>query len=251
MIKVLDHGFVTLMDSMPAKPIPYLVGLQNGDVKLKADPRWGALWGPGDQRVVDAARTSIAGREVRPVSDDAKLLKHLLTSKPMHSTPFEAVRFTFHCKMPIFIARQWVRHRTASISEQSARYGVMAEEFYVPDPERMQRQSTNNKQGSGEQLEPHVAAALRDTIRRTSEECYRTYDLLLRQGLARELARMVLPTNWYTQWYWTTDLHNFMHFLRLRLDHHAQSEIRDYGQALLDEARPIAPHTFSLFEASL
>lgn len=236
-MKVLDHGFVTLMDSMPAR---------SDNTRFDRE-----LWGTGDQRVVDAARISIAGREVRPVSDDAKLLKHLLTSKPMHSTPFESVRFTFHCKMPIFIARQWVRHRTASISEQSARYGELAEEYYVPSLARMQAQSTNNKQGSGASLETGLASAMVQAVEQTSQECFKTYKMLLFNGLARELARMVLPTNWYTQWYWTTDLHNFMHFLRLRLDGHAQWEIREYGKALLAEARGIAPYTLHLFEESL
>lgn len=234
-MKVLDHGFVNLIDSMPA------YGSNN--------PRWDAAWGPGDQRVVDAARVSIAGQDVRPVSDDQKLLKYLLKNK--HTSPFEKVRFEFHVKLPIFIARQWIRHRMGSFNEMSARYGVMPDEFYVPALDRMQAQATDNKQGSGGALPEEVAGFLREGILHNSEAAYATYEALLDRGLARELARMVLPVNLYTQWWWTVDLHNLMHFLRLRLHSHAQYEIRVYAQAIVEEIRPIAPCSVAAFEQAL
>lgn len=228
-MKVLDHGFVKLIDSMPA-----------------ATPVITDVWGAGDQRVVDAARVSIAGRGVRPVLDDKKLLRYLLVNK--HTSPFEKIRFEFHVKLPIFIARQWIRHRTGSFNEMSARYGVLPDCFYVPDPERMQSQAKDNKQGSGGLLPGHLAEKMRDEITCLSGRSYATYETLLEDGLARELARMVLPVNFYTEWWWTVDLHNLMHFLRLRLHSHAQWEIQQYGKAIVELIRPVAPYTVSVFE---
>lgn len=232
-VDVLDHGFVRLVDSMPARA-------------LGPAPQ---SWGPGDQRVVDAARVSIAGEQVRPVSDDRKLLRYLLTNK--HTTPFEQVRFTFHVKLPIFVARQWIRHRMGSFNEMSARYGVMPDEFYVPDPSRIQKQSVVNKQGSGEQFSERDAQGICAAIQGHNERSYAMYQEAIRMGLARELARMVLPVNLYTQWYWTTDLHNLVHFLRLRLHSHAQYEIRVYGEAIIGLVRCVAPCSISAFEETL
>jgi thymidylate synthase (FAD) len=199
--------------------------------------------------VVEAARVSISGLGTRPVSDDKKLLTYL--HKHRHTSPFEKVRFEFDCKMPIFVARQWVRHRNGSFNEVSARYSELPQEFYVPELERMQAQATTNKQGSAEPLALDAAHECRARIKVASERAYAAYRSMLNVGLARETARMVLPTNIYTHWWWTVDLHNLMHFLRLRLDSHAQYEIRVYAQALLDEARHVAPFTFKLFEDSL
>lgn len=232
-VSVLDHGFVRLVDSMPAPP---------------AGPRPEG-WGPGDQRVIDAARVSIAGENVRPVSDDKKLLGYLLKNK--HTTPFEQVRFTFHVKLPIFVARQWIRHRTGSFNEMSGRYGVLPDDFYVPERHRIQHQSANNKQGSGESFSDRDAAGVCDAICEHGTRSYELYQDVLKLGLARELARMVLPVNLYTQWYWTTDLHNLMHFMRLRLHSHAQHEVRVYAEVLLEMARRVAPCTVQAFEETL
>lgn len=235
---LLDHGFVVLVDSMPARTVPVLEGYAQE-----------TGWGCGDQRVVDAARVSIAGQGVRPVNDDQKLVRYLLKNK--HTTPFEKVRFEVHVKAPIFVARQWFRHRTGSFNEMSARYGVLPREFYVPALDRMQEQSASNKQASGEVLPETRAIRLQQTIRTSSENAYADYEALLKGGLARELARMVLTFNTYTQWFWTVDLHNLMHFLRLRLAADAQYEIRVYAEALRKMARSIAPCTMTAFDESL
>lgn len=153
--------------------------------------------------------------------------------------------------MPIFVARQWIRHRTGSFSEKSARYAEMKDEFYVPTLERMQRQGAFNKQGSGEKLDPETATQDIAAIRRASETAYGVYQELLSTGLSRELARMVLPVNFYTEWYWTTDLHNLFHFLKLRLDAHAQHEIQVYGYAILDLIQPLCPASVELFKDSV
>ena len=231
LMKVLDHGFVELIDSMPA-------AVDVVDV-----------WGAGDQRVVDAARVSITGRGVRAVSDDKKLLRYLLTNR--HTSPFEKVRFEFDVKLPIFVARQWVRHRTGSFNEMSARYGVMADDFYVPARDRMQAQATDNKQGSGDILPIMPAIDAKELIRASSNQAYADYKELLAIGLARELARMVLPVNLYTRWWWTVDLHNLMGFLRLRLHSHAQYEIRVYAEAIRALVRGVAPFTMSVFDETI
>lgn len=242
--KVLDHGFVHLLDAMP---------------HWHGEPRkWASLW-PADARVVQAARVSMAHLpadvlgslgleaelETRTEEQDAKLINYLM--KNAHTSPFEKVRFEFVVKLPIFIARQWIRHRTGSFNEQSARYSKLPLEFYVPKNERMQAQSTSNKQASGEILPLDRAARLRRTIEVSSENAYSDYESLLGGGLARELARMVLPTNFYTQWYWTVDLHNLMHFLKLRLHEHAQYEIRVYAEAILAMVERIAPVSIGAF----
>lgn len=230
-INVLDHGLVALIDSMPAA-----VDVVDG-------------WGSGDQRIVDAARVSIAGRGVRPVSDDKKLLRYLLANR--HTSPFEKVRFEFDVKLPIFIARQWIRHRTGSFNEMSARYGVMPNEFYIPAVDRMQAQSKDNKQASGDALPVDVAEHLRAGIEHNNEASFAVYELMIGNGLARELARMVLPVNLYTRWWWTVDLHNLMHFLRLRLHSHAQYEIRVYAEAIRELVRSVAPCAMEAFDESL
>lgn len=246
--KVLDHGFVILHDSMPA--------LKSTDVGY-------SKLGTGDKRVVEAARVSFAhlGSKVartlglnvdydqeakRTEDDDVKLINYLL--KNAHTSPFEKVRFEFIVKLPIFIARQWIRHRMGSFNEMSARYTQLPNEFYVPELARMQAQSSSNKQASGAALPSLMAAMLNKEIEDSSRKAYETYQNLLENGLARELARMVLPTNFYTQWYWTVDLHNLMHFLKLRLHPHAQYEIRVYAEAMLEQITFLVPASVAAFK---
>ncbi len=245
-VKVLDHGFVHLRDSMPLR-------CNDGFIE-----RTGGL-GPGDMRIEEAARVSTshlpdavrasigddAELESRTPEQTKKLIKYMFDHQ--HTTPFEMVRMTYVIKAPIFVERQAVRHRMAGTNEQSARYSKLPCEFYVPQIERMQAQSTANKQGSAEQLDEEQALQCIGLIRRSSENAYRDYEAMLNSGLTRELARMVLPTNFYTQKFWTIDLHNFMGFCRQRCDSHAQWEIRQYANAMLEMARAVAPYTISLF----
>lgn len=234
--KVLDHGFVHLLDAMP---------------------HWDRE--KADQRVIQAARVSMAHvslevaaalgldltPEERSPEQDEKLIDYLM--KNAHTSPFEKVRFEFVVKLPIFVARQWIRHRTGSFNEQSARYSKLPCEFYVPALDRMQAQSTSNKQASGQALESMQAHDCRNLIRASAEGAYADYEELLKRGLARELARTVLPTSFYTQWYWTVDLHNLMHFLKLRLHPHAQYEIRVYAEAMLAMVERVAPLSIGAF----
>ena len=223
-IPILDHGFLRVVDYM-------------GD----------------DSAIVQAARVSY-GRGTRRVSEDASLIRYLMRHR--HSTPFEMCEIKYHVKLPIFVARQWIRHRMANVNEYSARYSVMDREFYIPAPEQLAAQSDANRQGRGTVLEgeeaDHVLALLRDDAAR----CYDHYAEMLnedaahpdRQGLARELARMNLTLNTYTQWYWKTDLHNLLNFCALRADPHAQYEIRVYADAILDTVRAWVPHAFGAFQ---
>ncbi len=169
-----------------------------------------------------------------------------------HSTPFEMCEIKLHVKLPVFVARQWIRHRTANVNEYSARYSILDREFYIPAPEHLAAQSRVNNQGRGETLEGAEAARVLDMLRSDSTRAYDDYEAMLstegQAGLARELARMNLPMNIYTQWYWKVDLHNLFHFLRLRADPHAQYEIRVYADALCDVVRDWVPHAWSAFE---
>jgi thymidylate synthase, flavin-dependent len=212
-LPVLDHGFIRVVDYM-------------GD----------------DAAVVQAARVSY-GRGTKKVSEDRGLINYLL--RHWHTTPFEMAEIKLHVKLPIFVARQWIRHRMANVNEYSARYSVMDREFYIPSPEHLAAQSSQNRQGRGTVLEGDEAVAVLDMLREDASRCYDHYEEMLndpaepgyredRLGLARELARMNLTLNYYTQWYWKTDLHNFMNFLRLRADPHAQYEIRAYADVMLD-----------------
>jgi thymidylate synthase (FAD) len=226
-IEVLDHGFVRVIDYM-------------GD----------------DAAVVQAARVSY-GKGTKKVSEDAGLIKYLMRHR--HSTPFEMCEIKFHVKLPIFVARQWIRHRTANVNEYSARYSILDREFYVPAPEHLGAQSTDNRQGRGDVLVGEEAARVLKILREDSETCYAHYEELLnvredgsvvdesREGLARELARMNLPLNYYTQWYWKVDLHNLLHFLSLRADSHAQYEIRVYAEAMLDVVKRWVPAVYDSF----
>ena len=211
-LPVLDHGFVRVIDYM-------------GD----------------DAAVVQAARVSY-GRGTKKVSEDRGLIRYLM--RHFHTTPFEMCSIKFHVKLPIFVARQWIRHRTASVNEYSARYSVMDEEFYLPGPEQLAAQSMSNRQGRGRILEGEEASKVLDLLRQDAIRNYEDYSWMLnerdggpvdpeRSGLARELARMNLTLNTYTQWYWKIDLHNLFHFLKLRADSHAQYEIRAYADVIM------------------
>jgi thymidylate synthase (FAD) len=208
-VPVLDHGFVRVIDYM-------------GD----------------DSAIVQAARVSY-GRGTKRVQEDTGLIRYLMRHR--HTTPFEMCEIKFHVKLPIFVARQWIRHRTASVNEYSARYSILDKEFYIPAPEQLAAQSTINRQGRGNVLEGEEAEAVLAMLRTDADRCYADYAAMLnenpsdpsRQGLARELARMNLTLNTYTQWYWKTNLHNLFHFLSLRADAHAQYEIRVYADAML------------------
>ena len=226
-IPILDHGFIRVVDYM-------------GD----------------DTSIVQAARVSY-GKGTKKVSTDSGLIKYLM--RHWHSTPFEMCEIKYHVKLPIFIARQWIRHRTANVNEYSARYSILDKEFYLPDPEHLAAQSQNNRQGRGEVLEGDQAKKVLDLLKTDAERTYNNYEEMLNErydgtvidenkiGLARELARMNLTLNTYTQWYWKTDLLNLMNFLRLRADHHAQYEIRAYAEAMLDTLKKWVPITFEAF----
>jgi len=216
-IKVLDHGEIRLIDYMG-----------------------------NDQRVVDAARVSTQGTSKGP-EQDKKLIEYLMEMR--HTSPFEQVVFTFYVKMPIFVMRQWIRHRTARVSEISGRYSVLPEEFYIPEMDRIQGQGKMNKQGSeGEVTEEHKFLLL-DNFQIDAEEAFADYKTALETcGVARELARTVLPLSTYTACYWQMDLHNLFHFLKLRLDPHAQYEIRVYAEAILKTIREIVPWSVEAWE---
>ncbi len=216
-IPVLDHGFVRVVDYM-------------GD----------------DSAVVQAARVSY-GRGTRRALEDEGLIRYLM--RHYHSTPFEMCEIKFHVKLPIFVARQWIRHRTANVNEYSARYSIMDKDFYIPAPEQMARQSTDNRQGRGEVLDAETTARVMGLLRQDAEQTYGHYEEMLGDdvGLARELARMNLTLNTYTQWYWKTDLHNLFHFLRLRADSHAQYEIRVYAEAMLKLTEAWVPLSYKAF----
>ena len=215
--QVLDKGFVRLVDYMGT-----------------------------DERIVQAARVSY-GAGTKTYREDRGLIRYLLRNE--HTSPFEQVVFTFHIKMPIFVARQWLRHRTARLNEISGRYSVMKPEFYVPAVEHIAEQSSDNKQGrSAEPLSADEARGIRSQLERGHTDDYQTYEALLDQGLARELARINLPLSLYTEMYWQIDLHNLLHFLKLRLDSHAQLEIREYAQVLRDIAAKVCPIAVEAFE---
>jgi thymidylate synthase (FAD) len=210
-----------------------------------------------DVAIVQAARVSY-GRGTRKVSDDRGLINYLMRMR--HTSPFEMCELKLHVKLPIFVARQWIRHRTASVNEYSARYSVLQDEFYVPAAEHLAAQSSANRQGRGEVLDGAQAADAQERIARNGALAYELYGELLNQdaageplrperpGLARELARIVLPLNTYTEWYWKTDLHNLLHFMALRADPHAQYEIRAYALVLQEVVRRWVPLTAAAFE---
>ena len=216
-LPVLDHGFVKLVDYLG-----------------------------GDNRIVEAARVSYAGG-TKGFREDRQLIRYLMRNR--HTSPFEQVVLTFHVKLPIFVARQWIRHRTARVNEISGRYSVLDNEFYLPAEEQLGFQSDKNKQGrSHERMPAEQASAIRATLQQSQQRAYAEYELLLEQGLAREVARVNLPLAIYTQWYWQMDLHNLLHFLSLRLHPHAQWEIRQYAERIAQCARAVAPVAYESFE---
>ena len=215
-IPCLDKGFVRLVDYMG-----------------------------GDARIVQAARVSY-GEGTKTVREDKGLIDYLFRNA--HSSPFEQVVLTFHMKLPIFVARQVIRHRTARLNEISGRYSVMKDEFYVPSLDRIQKQATNNKQGSSEQLPEAVAQSVVDAMVNEQAFAYGQYEGYLTHDVARELARVNLPLSLYTEWYWQCDLRNLFHFLGLRLDWHAQYEVRVYAEALAQCAKAVAPMAYAAFE---
>jgi thymidylate synthase (FAD) len=223
--KVLDHGMVRLVDCMPS-------------VSSEATSF--------ESAIVQMARVSY-GTGTKSFREDIGLVRYLLEND--HTSPFEGVALKFHIKMPIFVARQWVRHRTASINEYSARYSVLEDDFYIPDPERLTTQSETNKQGSSEVLikNPNLVCEI---INNHSNNSYKIYEELLSLGLSRELARVVVPVNVYTQMYWVINLHNLLKFLKLRMDSHAQYEIRVYADAIFDIMREIAPNIMDTWKSS-
>jgi thymidylate synthase (FAD) len=218
--EVLDHGFIRVIDYM-------------GD----------------DAAIVQAARVSY-GAGTKHVQNDEGLIRYLM--RHWHSTPFEMCEIKLHVKLPVFVARQWIRHRTANVNEYSGRYSILDREFYIPQPEQLAAQSVVNNQGRGEVLTGAEAARVLEILKRDAAQCYDNYESMLsqdgQQGLARELARMNLPMNIYTQWYWKVDLHNLFHFLRLRADSHAQYEIRVYAEAIAACVRDWVPLAFGAFE---
>lgn len=217
-IPCLDKGHVTLLDVMP---------------RLVPEDRKTA-----DYAIVQAARVSY-GDGTKTVNEDRGLIRYLL--RHSHTTPFEMIEFKFHCKMPIFVARQWIRHRTANINEYSGRYSVMKDEFFIPDADCVRQQSKNNKQGGDQTMSETDAQGFIATLNDFCEKAYATYQDAIERGVSREQSRMILPVNNYTEWYWKIDLHNLLHFLALRCDSHAQYEIRVFAEAMLNLIRPIVP----------
>ena len=218
--KVLDKGFVRLVDYLG-----------------------------GDARIVQAARVSY-GEGTKSYREDAALIDYLLRHE--HTSPFEQVILTFHVKLPIFVARQWIRHRTARVNEMSSRYSILPDEFYVPAQEDLAAQSKDNKQGrADEPLSATEAEEVLGVVQQAQDQAYKGYTALIERDLARELARIVLPVSVYTQWYWQIDLHNLFRFFQLRLDPHAQKEIRLYAQTMLEITRAVAPMAVDSFERNL
>jgi thymidylate synthase (FAD) len=226
-LSVLDHGFVRVVDYM-------------GD----------------DAAIVQAARVSY-GRGTRKINEDQGLINYLMRHR--HTTPFEMCEIKYHVKLPIFVARQWIRHRTANVNEYSARYSILDNEFYLPSPEHLAVQATTNRQGRGAALKGEAAKRVLELLRRDAERAYAGYTELLNEdasgapidlalpSLARELARINLSLGFYTQWYWKTDLHNLMHFLSLRADPHAQYEIRAYAEVMLGTLARWVPMAYAAF----
>lgn len=215
-IKCLDHGFVRLVDYM-------------GD----------------DSSIVQAARVSY-GKGTKTVREDTTLIRYLM--RHQHTSPFEMVELKFHIRLPIFVARQWIRHRTANVNEYSGRYSEMSDDFYVPELDQIRTQDEVNKQGRSEQvIDKDIALELQHSMKEWQEKAYEEYQNYLNKGLARELARINLPLSSYTEWYWKIDLHNLFRFLKLRLDWHAQYEIRVYAKAIAQIVEELFPISFKAF----
>ena len=201
-----------------------------------------------DSRIVQSARVSY-GEGTKTISQDGALIDYLL--RHQHTSPFEQVVFTFHLKMPIFVARQWVRHRMARMNEVSGRYSIMKDEFYVPENSCISKQSTNNKQGRGEVFEEKQAKEFQAEFIEGQQKAYELYKDMVEKGIAREIARINLPLALYTEFYWQMDLHNLFHFLKLRLDSHAQYEIRLYAEEILEIIKTVCPMAVNSFENTM
>jgi thymidylate synthase (FAD) len=200
----------------------------------------------GDESIVQAARVSY-GKGTKTVNEDRGLIRYLM--RHMHTTPFEMVELKFHCKLPIFVARQWIRHRTANVNEYSGRYSVMKDEFYVPEQDAIHFQSLRNKQGrSTDDVPPELLQRVLDILTGDQRQAFSHYEEMLEGDISRELARINLPLALYTEWYWKIDLHNLFHFLHLRIDPHAQYEIRVYGEAMAEITKKVAPLAWEAFE---
>ena len=216
-IKVLDHGFVRLVDYMGS-----------------------------DARIVQTARVSY-GEGTKTLREDAGLIDYLLRHE--HTSPFEHVIFEFHAKMPIFVARQWIRHRTARLNEISGRYSVIKDEFYVPEAVSINFQSKDNKQGRAvDDVPPELKEKVINLLAEDQQSVYKNYEEMIEDDIARELARINLPLSTYTEWYWQMDLKNMFHFLKLRMDHHAQWEIQEYGRAMAKIVKAVCPLAYDSFE---
>lgn len=232
----MAHCIVPEAEEILDKPFPVL---DKGFVRL-------VDYFGGDQRIVQSARVSY-GEGTKTVSQDAALIDYLL--RHQHTSPFEQVVMTFHVKMPIFVARQWVRHRTGRMNEVSGRYSIMKDEFYVPALGDISPQSTDNKQGRANEAFPaNEAQKIQNEFEASQKRSYDEYSSLLDSGVAREIARINLPLSLYTEFYWEMDLHNLFHFLKLRLESHAQFEIREYAKVLLELVRKVAPMATKSFE---
>lgn len=226
-LKVLDHGFVRVIDYMG-----------------------------NDAAIVQAARVSY-GKGTKHVQQDRGLIQYLM--RHWHTTPFEMCEIKYHIKLPIFVARQWIRHRTANVNEYSGRYSVLSKEYYLPAPEHLATQSDQNRQGRGQVLTPEESQRVLKILQDDAERVYAHYQEMMneneqgeildseRSGLTRELARLNLTLNYYTEWYWKTDLHNLFHFLKLRADHHAQYEIRAYADVMIDTVSRWVPLAYEAF----
>jgi len=200
----------------------------------------------GDERIVQAARVSY-GKGTKSVREDKGLINYLMSHE--HTSPFEQVILTFHCKMPIFVARQWIRHRTARLNEISGRYSVMEDEFYIPEKDQIQYQSKSNRQGRDiEEIPNHLKEKVLKILTEGQDKAYDDYQQMIDDGIARELARINLPLSLYTQWYWQIDLSNLFHFLKLRMDYHAQWEIRQYAKTIAEITKAVAPLAYEAFE---
>ena len=213
--KILDHGFIRIVDYM-------------GD----------------DSAIVQAARVSY-GAGTKKVSEDKGLISYLM--RHSHSTPFEMCEIKFHVKCPIFVARQWIRHRASSTNEYSARYSIVDNEYYVPEINQIAFQSIDNKQGRGKEVELELGSKIINSVKSTSDQQHKLYTKMLNEGVAREIARISLTLNYYTEFYWKVNLHNLMHFLKLRADNHAQYEIRVYALQIIEFLKIWVPHTYEDF----
>lgn len=222
-IKVHEHGFVGLVDAMP---------------RLVPEGK------TGDYAIVQAARVSY-GEGTKMVNEDRGLVRYLMRHR--HTTPLEMVEFKFHVAMPIFVARQWIRHRTANVNEYSARYSIVPDRFYRPSIDNIRAQSKSNRQGGDQPVDVGTAESFLKLLDE-AESLYTKYISLTEEGVARELARAALPVNVYTEWYWKCDLHNIFHFLSLRMDPHAQLEIQDFAKAMYRLIQPIVPVACEAFE---